>query len=252
MNEPDARHPVYSSAHELEKRRQFFERFRTCPIPDRELLSNLGLFINRQSMSRILYIHDLYRRIVSVHGVIMEFGVRWGQNLAMFSSFRGMYEPYNFNRKIIGFDTFAGFPAVAAEDGRSDQVRMGEFGVTPDYMGYLESLLHYHESESPLDHIRKFELVKGDATRTLPAYLERHPETIVALAYFDFDLYEPTRACLELIRERVPRGGIIAFDELNCREFPGETRAVMDVIGIHRCRLERTPHNPTPCFMVVD
>lgn len=34
----------------------------------------------------------------------MEFGVRWGQNLALFESFRGIYEPYNYNRKIVGFD----------------------------------------------------------------------------------------------------------------------------------------------------
>ncbi|MBX3394425.1 MAG: crotonobetainyl-CoA--carnitine CoA-transferase [Phycisphaerae bacterium] len=252
MNDHDTQHPAYSSAQEIERRRAFIEQFRACPIPEQELLVNLGLFINRQSMSRMLYIHDLFRRIVPVHGVIMEFGVRWGQNLALFSSFRGIYEPYNFNRKIIGFDTFAGFPAVAEEDGRSEQVRIGGFGVTADYKEYLHSLLQYHESESPLPHIRKFELVEGDATKTLPVYLERHPETIVALAYFDFDLYDPTRACLELIRERVPRGGIIAFDELNCREFPGETRAVMDVFGIHRCRLERTSHNPTPGFMVIE
>ena len=35
---------------------------------------------------------------------------------------------------------------------------------------------------------------------TLRKYLDDHPETIVALAYFDFDLYEPTRKCPDQIK----------------------------------------------------
>lgn len=242
----------YSSAQEIERRGRFLEHFRRCPIPDGELLANLGLFQNRQSLSRLLFMHDLYQRIILIHGVIMEFGVRWGQNLALFSSFRGIYEPYNFNRKIVGFDTFAGFPNVSEKDGSARQARPGEYGVTENYQAYLEAVLNYHEQECPLSHIPKHELVAGDVTVTLPAYLERCPETIVAFAYFDLDLYEPTKACLEAIRDRIPKGGIIAFDELNCREFPGETRALIETLGLRNCRLQRTPHNPTPSFIVVE
>ena len=42
----------------------------------------------------------------------MDFGTRWGNNMALFSIFRGMYEPFNRHRKIIGFDTFSGFPSI--------------------------------------------------------------------------------------------------------------------------------------------
>ena len=31
----------------------------------------------------------------------MEFGVRWGQNLALFESFRGIYEPYNYSVELL-------------------------------------------------------------------------------------------------------------------------------------------------------
>jgi hypothetical protein len=34
-----------------------------------------------------------------------------------------------------------------------------------------------------------------------------------ALAYFDLDLYEPTRAVLEQIRPYLTKGSIVAFDE---------------------------------------
>jgi hypothetical protein len=77
--------------------------------------------------------HELYLKIVPVHGVIMDFGTRWGQNLALFSSFRGIYEPYNYNRKLVGFDTFSGFPSHAPQDGSDAAIQPGAYGVTPGY-----------------------------------------------------------------------------------------------------------------------
>lgn len=68
-----------SADSEINKRNIFFDKmFKNTPIPDDELLSNLGLYLNRQTLSRILYMHELYRKIINVHGVTIEFGVRWG------------------------------------------------------------------------------------------------------------------------------------------------------------------------------
>ena len=239
-----------SSDGEKDLRTQFGDHFRQSPIPASELLQNLGLYMNRQALSRVLYMHELYKQIIDVHGVVMEFGVRWGQNMALYESFRGMYEPYNYSRKIIGFDTFGGFPSTDAKDG--DKVKPGDYGVTADYETYLTQVLDYHESESPLGHLKKYELVKGDATLTIHRYLAQHPETMVALAYFDFDIYEPTKACLEAILPRLTKGSVLAFDELNCAPFPGETLAVMEVLGLSRYRIRRTPLNPLCSYLVVE
>ncbi|HLZ64701.1 MAG TPA: TylF/MycF/NovP-related O-methyltransferase [Aliidongia sp.] len=220
------------------------------PIPQDELVHNLGLYLTRQTLSRILYMADLYRQIVEVHGVVMEFGVRWGQNLSLFSALRGIHEPFNYNRKIVGFDTFAGFPAVDAADGTA--VRAGDYGVTEGFERHLDQVLQIHESLSPVSHIKKYELVKGDATVTIGDYLGRQPETIVALAYFDFDIYKPTKACLEAVLPRMAKGGILAFDELNCPQFPGETLAVLETIGLQRYPLRRSPLNPLCSYMRVE
>ena len=117
MTVQDLRFVNRSSSTELALRNELTQLFKNCPIPEDEIQSNLGLFINRQSMARFLWIHELYSNIINVPGVIMEFGVRWGQNLALFQSLRGIYEPYNYTRKVIGFDTFSGF-AGTSERGR--------------------------------------------------------------------------------------------------------------------------------------
>jgi len=241
-----------SSSQEISARAKFHEKFKQCPIPSNEVLSNLGLFLNRQTLSRIFFMHELYQRIIPVHGIVVEFGVKWGQNLALFSSFRGMYEPYNWTRKIVGFDTFSGFPSVSKEDGDSVVIAKGSYSVVEGYENYLDSVMAYHEFESPVNHISKYELIKGDATVTLEKYLHEHPETIIALAYFDFDIYEPTKKCLNLIKSHLTKGSVIGFDELNYSTFPGETLALKEVFGLGKYSIRHSPSSPTPSYIVID
>jgi len=237
---------------EIKLRQEFFEHFKNCPIPEDELLSNLGLFINRQNLSRILFFHELYKKIINVHGSIIEFGVRWGQNLALFESFRGIYEPYNFNRKIIGFDTFSGFNSIHQKDGSNEVIRKGAFSVTKDYKQYLEKVLEYHEKESPLSHIKKYHIVEGDATVTVKKYLEEYPETIIALAYFDFDIYEPTKRALELIKPHLTKGSVIGFDQVNFHEFQGETLALKEIFPIANYKIKRSVLHPYACYLTFE
>jgi len=241
-----------SSAKELNIRSEFFKIFKNCPIPENELLSNLGLFINRQTLAKILYMHELYKKIINVQGIIMEFGVRWGQNLALFESFRGIYEPYNYSRRVVGFDTFRGFPVTSTQDGNADVIKVGAYSVTEGYEEYLKEILNYHEQESPISHIRKYEIVKGDAALTINQYLKDNPETIIALAYFDFDIYNPTVKCLQAIKGYLTRGSILGFDELNCHRFPGETLALKEIIGFDRYRIMRSPLNPYQSYIVIE
>ncbi|KKU13875.1 MAG: CalS11 [Candidatus Magasanikbacteria bacterium GW2011_GWC2_45_8] len=245
-----------STNQERSNRSYIVDKLLKTPIEKSELVFNLGLYITRQNLSRILFMHELYSKIINVHGVIMEFGVRWGQNMALFENFRGIYEPYNYNRKIIGFDTFSGFLGSESKGGvvtkDSSIVLKGDYSVTENYNKYLEDILVHHESESPVVQKRKFQLVKGDATENLKKYLSDNPETIISLAYFDFDLYKPTKVCLELIKDRLTKGSILVFDELNCPELPGETLALKEVFGLSRYALRRSPLNPLVSYLVID
>lgn len=241
-----------SSQKEMVNRDNFVELYKKCPLPDQERLENLPLFLKRQELSRVLFIQELYKRIIDVHGIIIEFGVRWGANLALFEGFRGIHEPFNYNRKIVGFDTFEGFPTTHAKDGTADFVQPGAYSVTPRYEEYLEAVMNCHEQESPIPHIRKFELRKGDATVEIKKYLQENPETIIALAYFDFDLYEPTKVCLEAISGHLSKGAVLGFDELNHHGFPGETAAFKEVFGLNRFKINRLPCCPLQSFVVFE
>jgi hypothetical protein len=240
---------VGSSEAEVDRKLAHARRIRGSAIPDHELPDNLALYLTRQTLSRVNFMQMLYAQILPVHGSIFEFGVRWGQNLALFSMLRGMHEPYNHNRRIIGFDTFGGFPSVSEQDGK--KVKEGDYSVEAGWKQELEGILDFHEQNAPIPHKKKYELVQGDASQTLPAYLKQHPETVIALAYFDFDLYRPTKDCLEAIMPHVTRGTVLAFDELNCAEFPGETLALREVLGLSAHALRRDPNTPLASYLVI-
>ncbi|OUR60331.1 crotonobetainyl-CoA--carnitine CoA-transferase [Colwellia sp. 39_35_sub15_T18] len=235
---------------EDERRGELIDLMNNCPIPKEELLLNTGLFLTPQTLSRVLYMDHLYKKILNTQGIVMEFGCRWGQNLSLFSSMRGIYEPFNRLRKIVGFDTFSGFVDVSDEDG--GEMKKGAYSVTQGYEVYLDKLLKLQEQESPLDHLTKYELVKGDVCETVPQYIKDHPETIVALAYFDLDLYTPTKAVIDAIRDRIPKGAVIAFDEINDPACPGETLALLESFGINNFRIERYQYNARTSYFVYE
>ena len=241
-----------STREEDSLREQFFETFKNCPIPEDEFLSNLGLFISSRNLSRILLMDFLFRQIREIHGVVMEFGLRWGQNLALFSTLRAIYEPFNRHRQVIGFDTFEGALGVSNKDGNSNWLKPGALKVTQGYEEYLKEVMEFHEQENPVSQFRKFSIRKGDAAVELKKYLEEHPESIVSLAFFDLGLYKPTRECLEILKEHLTKGSVIAFDELNEPEAPGETLAVKDAFGLSQYCIRRYPYASRVSYIVIE
>ncbi len=252
MSDREPKLQTRASAQQQEARQKLIDLFERCPLPKDQLLVNPALYMRSSVVAKLLYVNELYQKIVPVPGIIVEFGVWWGQNLALFESLRAVYEPYNHSRKVVGFDTFTGYPAIGPEDGLAEIAKAGAYGVADGYVHYLAELLDYHQRENVTGHIKKYEIVKGDVTQTIGAYLAKHPETIIALAYFDLQLYEPTRKCLEAIRPYLTRGSVVALDELNCGEFPGETLALKEAWGLDRYRLTRSQFLPDRTFLTID
>ena len=207
-----------------------------------EKLENFSKYVSRQSITYFLARYEIFKKILNVQGSIIECGVLFGGGLISFAQFSAIFEPINHQRKIIGFDTFSGFPNISKKDSSkvSDFSHRGGYGI--DSYNDLKKCIKLYDSNRFLNHIPKVDLVKGDATKTIPQYLKKNPQTIISLLYLDFDLYEPTKVALENFVPRMPKGGVIVFDELNDAAFPGETLAVLDTLGIRNLKIQRNFH----------
>jgi len=210
-------------------------------------------YIRRQTLAKVLWWEHLYRQIVDLPGCILEFGVHFGTSLSTLMSLRGLLEPYNYQRDIVGFDTFQGFSSVVESDQAGDlQWTAGDYATPAGFAEHLSEVLQIQERMSPLAHIRRHELVVGDASVTFPLWLSKHPEQLVAMVILDMDVYEATRDVLTAVQDRMTKGSIVVLDELASKAFPGETQAFMEVVGARTVRLRRFPLQPMAAYYVVD
>lgn len=227
--------------------------FREDEIDLIEKIEAFPRYASRQSMAKFLTKYEIFKRVLPVNGSIVECGVLHGAGLLAWAKLSGIFEPANHVRKVIGFDTFGGFPSVDAKDAKTGQFHeLKKGGLTGLSRDRIAAAVGVYDLNRPIAHIPKVELVEGDICKTASEYVQANPHLIVSLLYLDVDLYEPTKAAIEAFLPRMPKGAVIAFDELNARIFPGETLAVLETIGLRNLRIERFPFDSYVSFAVLD
>ncbi|HEY1575990.1 MAG TPA: class I SAM-dependent methyltransferase [Terracidiphilus sp.] len=127
---------------------------------------------------------------------------------------------------------------------------VGDF-QTSSYDELIE-LLRVCDQDRFLGHIPKVQLIRGDVSETIPEFVQQNRHLLVSLLFIDLDLYEPTKAALDHILPRMPKGSIVAFDELDNPIWPGETEALLEKLPINRLKLQRFDWDPYIGFAVLE
>ena len=194
---------------------------------DRIAADHFMLFARRQKVARLMALEELFKLSANIKGQIVECGVHIGGGVMSWLHLSSILEPYGYHRSIIGFDTFEGFPSVRQQDLAGVQIA-GDFNEPWDTKMVLDAAISKADSDRPLGSISKVHLVVGDANVTIPKYVTENPELMISLLYLDFDIYEPTVTALKHLVPRMPKGAVLAFDELNNSHWPGETQALIE------------------------
>jgi len=239
---------------QIDSRSMLSDKFLNNSLPQEDLLSNLGLFVRSGLLSKILVLNDVYQRIKNVPGILIEFGVWWGQNLVLLENLRAIHEPFNKNRKIVGFDTFEGYRNFSSVDKESEVFAETSYSTGLGYKAELESLLRIHESMNVLGNVNGVhELIAGDVSDTVPNYFKQNSNQIVAFAYFDMGLYKPTKVALASLVPHLVPGSVLLFDELTWTEAPGEAIAFKEVVkdfGL-KYKIEKVESYPSKTLVTI-
>ncbi|MFT6777538.1 MAG: hypothetical protein ACI9J4_000117 [Paraglaciecola sp.] len=232
---------------------QLNEFITNSPVPLLDKMRSPSVYTTRQVITRFIERYELYNLIKNVPGNIVECGVGSGYGIMTLAHLCSIFEPYHYVRRLIGFDTFEGFVGFSEQDisakAKAEHMKVG--GLKFDtYETLLESIRLYDMNRA-VGHINKVELRKGDISETFPQYLSDDPSMVISLLYLDMDLYKPTLDTIKLAIKRMPKGAVIVFDELNHTDYPGETLALMDSIGINNLRLKRFDCSPMLGYAVI-
>jgi len=210
-------------------------------------------YASRQSMAKFFTKYEIFKKILHVNGSIIECGSLHGAGTLTWAKLSAIFEPSNHTRKVFAFDTFEGFPSVHKKDrdtGTFNELRSG--GLKGSTVESITEAVRIFDLNRPISHIEKVRLVEGDIMKSSDIFLAKNPQLVVSLLYLDFDLYEPTKRALEAFVPLMPKGAVIAFDELNAEIFPGETRAVDEVLGLSNLRIERFSFDSYVSYAVLE
>lgn len=145
---------------------------------------------------------SLASSVRSIEGDVAECGVFQGGTLRLLATTLP-------NKRVIGFDTFAGLPAEAWSEGEPHAI--GDFSQSS------LDLVKQHTADLP-----NVELVAG----VFPGSAGRYNDASFAFVYLDFDYYLSTRDAITWFLPRMSAGGIVVFDDVGWRRCPGVQRAI--------------------------
>ncbi|MEQ1760387.1 MAG: TylF/MycF/NovP-related O-methyltransferase [Vicinamibacterales bacterium] len=206
-------------------------------------LETFPRYARRKTITRFITLYELFKLAQPVKGSIVECGVFRGFGLMTWAHLSAVVEPANLTRRIYGFDSFAGFPSIDAKDTNAHRTpKTGELAASS--YDDLKRVIDVYDTDRFLGHIEKVQLVKGDVVETVPAFIEANQHLVVSLLFMDLDLYAPTKVALEHFLPRMPKGSVVAFDQLDNPIWPGEARALLDTVGIRNLELKRFDWDP--------
>ena len=200
------------------------------------------LSCNPQRIGKLLAHYELYKQVLNLPGAIVECGVFKGASFSIFAIFRELFEN-SYSRKIIGFDIFGKFPETNFDPDKVVRDKFiqnaGENSISEEH------LIKVLENKKCSQNV---ELVSGDIVKTVPLYVQEHPELKVSLLNLDTDIYEPAVAILENLWPKIIPGGILVLDDYGV--FPGETKAVDDFFSTQKVDILKFPFCMTPCYII--
>ena len=186
-----------------------------------DIIDHYPLYACPQTLLRYDFISKIVRKISNNVGNICEFGTWKGATAILIAKLLDEIEPMT-PRQVLIFDNFAGLPKPSIKDGENAKQFVGS------YKGDYESMLEIIDA---FDLNHRLRIIKGDANETVPDYFSSDNPELISLAYFDFDLYDPTMTAWKSIKERINTGSILIFDEgLDTKNWIGECFAVKEII----------------------
>lgn len=175
--------------------------------------------------------------VMDIPGDIVELGVFKGTGIAQLLKLREIFIPAS-NKKVVGFDLFSKSNEISL---KPNDVKLKEYYESSNCdidNGIKKEDVKYFLDKMKLTNTRMgfntdiYQLIEGDVCKTIPEYLENNPGFRISLLYLDLDIDEPTYKSLELLYDKIVRGGIIIFDEYACEKWT-ESNAVDRFIQLH-------------------
>lgn len=206
--------------------------------------NNLVESSDLERLKKIIARYELFKKTLKIPGDILECGVFKGTGHIFWLKLLKIYD-HNSIKKVIGFDTFAGFPNTILN---FEKKEANKYIKEANYKN--DSLASINNKIKKAGLIDNSELVKGDIVKTSKKYVQSHRGFRISLLNLDLDTYEGTKHALENFFPCVSRGGVLIFDEYGARGW-GESEAVDEYFSKTKYKIQKTSNVRKPTAYLI-
>lgn len=208
-----------------------------------KLIQSFPRYVRNTDITRFLVAYECFKKILNVHGSICEVGLLHGNCTFSMAHLSEIFEPRNYLREVIGFDTFSGHTMEFHDKDNLSASALQEFSTfskdSVSTLSDLEESVDIFEKNKFLSQFQKIRLVEGDAAKTIPAFVAENPGLVVSMIILGTDIYSPSVAAMKYLYPLMPKGGLVLVTAAGYNYNPGETQAIMDSVGIENIELKR-------------
>jgi len=184
------------------------------------------LTCHNSRISKLIAQFLVFEKSSKIKGSMLEFGVFKGNSLFRLLMFREML---NLKKFFYAFDLFGKFQVPNNID-KDDLTELNLFFKEAGNKSVSKVYLNKNLTKRRMN--KNIKLIQGDIIKTLPNFLKKNNHKF-SFINIDVDLYEVTFFILEIIWNKVSKGGIIWLDDYGEKKenrFPGATRAIKKFI----------------------
>lgn len=198
-------------------------------------------------LSKMLARVELFKKIINVPGDIVECGVFKGTGMLLWLKLIKIFCP-NTIKKVVGFDMFNKEDLLNILD-NDDKKNMEHL-----FTYAKNNNLSVKQLQEMLDNFNfdksKYDIVDGDISKTIYEYIQDKPGFRISLINLDLDVEKPTYEVLNAIWDRIPKGGMIIFDEYSIDRW-SESIGVDKFISDKNVKLQCLNYTKTPSAYII-
>ena len=223
----------------FEQRKHFSEKYGLREIWD--VIDHWPLYCGITNLSIRLTISDLLRSTFNVPGHVAEFGSWRGTNVLFMAKLLRIFDPHG-SKIVHCFESFKGLNTFKKEDKNAVKFK-GKYRGSFKELSDVISL--YEMNDEIVIH-------KGLIEKKLPQAIREDKSLMFSFIYCDVDFYKPTKVILNLVHDRLSKGGLLVFDEWNNTDFPGEGQAVNEFLKKygHKYQMRHVPYSRKPSLVL--
>jgi len=213
-----------------------------------DIWENYNNFLISEDISRlrkILSRYELFKKTVDIPGDIVECGVFKGVSFMFWLKCLKIFSP-NSQKKVLGFDMFSGFPKNLE---KKEKISAKKYVKSSKFKG-LDPVNLSKKAKKIFNNNKKFELIKGDISKTSQKYVSKNYGFKISLLHLDLDTYSGTKSALINFFPKVSKGGVIILDEYGSRGW-GETDAVDEFLNEKKYKVNLLNNTETPSGYII-